>query len=102
MNIVDAKRWGIKDGEWVKVVTPRGEYQGRVSVGGTKSKVKPARNIVLPGQVFSPWNLNVADSADPKKNKWNVNATSVRLMDPVSGQVDFKHCKARIEKLTFW
>jgi anaerobic selenocysteine-containing dehydrogenase len=100
MNDEDARRWGVKDGEWVKVVTPRGEYQGKASVGGPKSKVKPARNIVFSGQIFSPWNLNVADSADPKKNKWNVNAATVRLMDPVSGQVDFKHCKGRIEKLS--
>ncbi len=99
INSADATRWDIKDGEWVRVVTPRGSYQGRASIDGPKSKVKPARNIVMAGQIFSPWNLNVADSADPKKNKWNVNAVSNRLMDPVSGQADFKHCKGRIEKI---
>ncbi len=99
INKADAKKWGIKDGEWINVVTPRGKYQGRASVGGPKSKIKPARNIVMEGQIFSPWNLNVADSADPKKNKWNVNAVTNRLMDPVSGQADYKHCKGRIEKI---
>ncbi len=99
INPEDAKKWDIKDGEWIRVVTPRGSYIGRASVGGPKSKVKPARNVVMPGQIFSPWNLNVADSADPKKNRWNVNAVSNRLFDPVSGQADFKHCKGRIEKL---
>ncbi len=106
MNAEDAQRWGLKDGEWVRVVTPRidpetGEpcwYEARVSIG-TDSRVKPARNKVAPGFVFSPWNLSVADSADPKKNKWLVNATSNRLFDPVSGQADYKHLKARIEKI---
>lgn len=99
LNPEDAKRWGIQDGEWIRVVTPRGRaYQGRASIG-TRSIVKPARNKVLVGQIFSPWNLNVADSADPKKNKWNTNAVSHRAFDPVSGQADFKHCKARIEKI---
>ncbi len=98
VNPDDAERWEIKDGEWVRVVSPVGSYEARVSIG-TKSKIKPARNKIMSGQVFSPWNLNVADSADPKKNKWNVNAASNRAFDPVSGQADFKHGKARIEKI---
>ncbi len=38
-------------------------------------------------------------NADPKKNRWLVNAVTHRAFDPVSGQVDFKHVKARIEKI---
>ena len=103
----DAAKWGIEDGEWVRVVTPRIDpetkahcfYEARTSIG-TNSKVRPARNRVMPGQIFSPWNLSVADSADPKKNKWLVNGVSSRLFDPVSGQADYKHLKARIEKIT--
>ena len=106
VNFEDARRWGIKDGEWVRIVTPRIDvetrrntfYEARVSIG-TNSKVRPARNLVMPGQIFSPWNLSVADSANPKKNRWLVNAVSSRLFDPVSGQADFKHLKARIEKI---
>jgi nitrate reductase NapA len=49
--------------------------------------------------MFSPWNLSVADSADPKKNKWLVNGTSSRVWDLVSGQVDFKKLACRIEKI---
>jgi nitrate reductase NapA len=106
VNTDDASRWGVKDGEWVRIVTPRvdpetGEncfYEARVSIG-TNSKVRPARNLVMPGQIFSPWNLSVADSADPKRNRWLVNGVSSRLFDPVSGQADFKHLKARIEKI---
>jgi nitrate reductase NapA len=106
LNPNDASLWGINDGEWVRVVTPRvdpetGEhcfYEARASIG-TNSKVRPARNRVMPGQIFSPWNLSVADSADPKKNKWLVNGVSNRLFDPVSGQADFKHLKARIERI---
>ncbi|MEZ4742947.1 MAG: molybdopterin-dependent oxidoreductase [Bdellovibrionota bacterium] len=99
MHVDDAKELEVKDGEWVKVITRRGEYQARVSIG-LDSVVKPARNTVPKGYVFSPWNLSVADSADPKKNKWLVNGVSHRAFDPVSGQVDFKKLAARIEKLS--
>ncbi len=106
VNAEDAQRWDIEDGEWVRIVTPRIDpetgkncfYEARTSIG-TNSKVRPARNLVMSGQIFSPWNLSVADSADPKKNRWLVNEVSSRLFDPVSGQADFKHLKARIEKI---
>ncbi len=37
-----------------------------------------SRGEVPPGMLFSPWNLSVADSADPKKNRWLVNTVSHR------------------------
>jgi anaerobic selenocysteine-containing dehydrogenase len=98
MHPDDAKELGLKDGEWIRVVTRRGSYEGRVSIG-LDSVVRPARNTVPKGYVFSPWNLSVADSADPKDNRWLVNAVSHRAFDPVSGQVDFKKLAARIEKI---
>ena len=98
MHPEDAKDLGIVDGEWVRVVTRRGFYEARASLG-LDSKVKPARNTVPRGYMFSPWNLSVADSADPKKNRWLVNGVSHRAFDPVSGQVDFKKLAARIEKM---
>ncbi len=98
MHPEDAKELGIKDGEWVRVVTRRGSYEARASIG-LDSKVKPARNTVPKGYMFSPWNLSVADSADPKNNKWLVNGVSHRAFDPVSGQADFKKLAGRIEKL---
>ena len=98
MHPEDAKTLGIKDGEKVRLVTRRGNYEARAQVG-TNSLVKPARNSVPRGYMFSPWNLSVADSADPKKNKWLVNATSSRVWDLVSGQVDFKKLACRIEKV---
>lgn len=97
MHVEDAKELGIKDGDKVKLITRRGEYQAKAQVG-INSLVKPARNSVPRGYMFSPWNLSVADSADPKKNKWLVNSTSSRVWDPVSGQVDFKKLACRIEK----
>lgn len=99
MHPKDAEENGLRDGDKIRVITRRGHYEGRVSVGGYKSKVKPARNEVPKGYIFSPWNLSVADSADPKENKWLVNATSHRAYDPVSGQVDYKKLAARIEKI---
>jgi len=98
MHPEDAQELGIEDGEWVRVVTRRGNYEARASIG-LDSKVKPARNTVPKGYVFSPWNLSVADSADPKDNRWLVNAVSHRAFDPVSGQADFKKLAGRIEKL---
>ena len=95
----DAANYGINDGDWVKVATRRGSYVGRAQVDGAKSKVRPARNNVQAGMIFSPWNLSVADSADPKNNRWLVNETSHRAWDPVSGQVDFKKLAARITRL---
>lgn len=98
MHVEDAKELGIKDGDKVRLVTRRGAYEARAQVG-TSSLVKPARNSVPRGYMFSPWNLSVADSADPKKNKWLVNGVSSRVWDIVSGQVDFKKLACRIEKV---
>tara|TARA_B100000953_G_scaffold72685_1_gene58752 strand:+ start:994 stop:3672 length:2679 start_codon:yes stop_codon:yes gene_type:complete len=98
MHPDDAKILGVKDGEKVRLVTRRGSYEARAQVG-VNSLVKPARNSVPRGYMFSPWNLSVADSADPKKNKWLVNGVSNRVWDIVSGQVDFKKLACRIEKV---
>ena len=99
MHPEDASELGVKDGQWVKITTRRGSLEARVSIG-LDSVVKPARNTVPKGFLFSPWNLSVADSADPKKNKWLANGTTHRAFDPVSGQVDFKKCAARVEAIT--
>ena len=96
MHPDDASELGVKDGQWVKITTRRGSLEARVSIG-RDSVVKPARNTVPKGFLFSPWNLSVADSADPKKNKWLANGTTHRAFDPVSGQADFKKCAARVE-----
>ena len=98
MHPEDAEILGIKDGEKVRLVTRRGSYEARAQVG-TNSLVKPARNSVPRGYLFSPWNLSVADSADPRKNKWLVNNTSSRVWDVISGQVDFKKLACRVEKV---
>ncbi|HIG40060.1 MAG: molybdopterin-dependent oxidoreductase [bacterium] len=98
MHEADASDLGIKDGDKVKVITRRGSLEARAQVG-TNSLVKPARNNVPRGYMFGPWNLSVADSADPKKNKWLANGISSRVWDPVSGQVDFKKLACRIEKV---
>ena len=98
MHPEDAKTLGIKDGDKVRLVTRRGNYEARAQVG-TNSLVKPARNSVPRGYFFSPWNLSVADSAVPSKNHWLVNGTSSRVWDLVSGQVDFKKLACRIEKV---
>lgn len=97
MHEEDAKDLGVKDGEKVRVITRRGSLEAKAQVG-TNSLTKPARNSVPRGYFFGPWNLSVADSADPKKNKWLANGISSRIWDPVSGQADFKKLACRIEK----
>ncbi len=98
MHPDDAKELGVKDGEWVKITSRRGSLEARVSIG-LDSVVKPARNTVPKGFLFTPWNLSVADSADPKINKWLANGTTHRAFDPVSGQADFKKASCRVEKI---
>jgi anaerobic selenocysteine-containing dehydrogenase len=98
MHPDDAADLGVKDGDKVRVVSRRGSLEARAQVG-TNSLVKPARNNVPRGYMFGPWNLSVADSADPKKNKWLANGITSRVWDPVSGQVDFKKLACRIEKV---
>ncbi len=98
INPADATDLGIEDGDKLRVTTRRGWLEARAQVG-TNSLVKPARNNVPRGYMFGPWNLSVADSADPKKNKWLANAVTSRVWDPVSGQVDFKKSACRIEKI---
>ena len=98
VNEEDAQRFDLEDGERVRVVTRRSSYEARVSVG-TSSIVRPARNEVPAGYLFSPWNLSVADSADPQKNRWLVNAVSHRAWDPVSGQADYKKIACRLERI---
>ncbi len=98
MHENDARRYGLKDGDPVRLVTRRGAYEGRVTIG-LQSELRPSRSEVPEGYLFSPWNLSVADSADPTENRWLVNATSHRAWDPVSGQVDYKKLAARIERI---
>jgi len=98
MHPDDAAQMEIKDGDKVRLVTRRGSFEARAQVG-SNSLIRPARNSVPKGFLFSPWNLSVADSADPRKNKWLVNAVSSRAWDPVSGQVDFKKLACRVEKV---
>jgi len=98
MHPEDAADLGVEDGEWVRLRTRRGFYHARASLG-LDSVVRPARNTVPRGYMFSPWNLSVADSADPAENRWLVNAVSHRAHDPVSGQADFKKLAARVEKI---
>lgn len=98
MHAENASELGVVDGEWVRIISRRGEYQARVSIG-LDSVVRPARNTVPKGYLFSPWNLSVADSADPAENRWLVNNVSHRAFDPVSGQVDYKKLACRVEKI---
>jgi len=98
MSRGDAERYGLRDGDPVRLVTRRGTYEARVTVG-LQSELRPSRSELPEGYLFSPWNLSVADSADPTKNRWMVNAVSHRAWDPVSGQADFKKLAARIERI---
>ncbi|MGB5466720.1 MAG: nitrate reductase, partial [Sedimenticolaceae bacterium] len=77
----DAAAIGLRDGELATVISERGEMilRGRVS------------DTQLPGQVFVPihWNDQFASAA-------GVGALIDPVVDPVSGQPEFKHTPVRV------
>ena len=58
MHPRDAQNYGIKDGDWVRISTRRGSFEGRAQIDGAKSKIRPARNNVQAGMIFSPCPLS--------------------------------------------
>ena len=76
----DAKKFGLRRGDQVRVVSRRGEIQTRVE---TRGRNKPPQ-----GLVFVPW-----FDASQLINKVTLDAT-----DPISKQTDFKKCAVKLIK----
>jgi nitrate reductase (cytochrome) len=82
MHPDDAKQFGLRRGDQVKVMSRRGEMLTRIE---TRGRDKPPR-----GLVFVPW----FDSSQL------INKVTLDATDPISLQTDFKKCAVKIVKVT--
>jgi len=79
INPVDAMNLGIKDGDKVKVTSPRGSLETTAQVN----------EKVLVGETFMPWHFGEAP----------VNRLTRSEIDPMSKIAPFKHTVVRVEKI---
>lgn len=78
---VDAARFSVHDGQWVKMISRRGCATGRLRV--TES--------IRPGLLFMPFHWGDLHSPDT-----NVNTATNSAIDPRSGQPELKYCAVRL------
>lgn len=79
VNPIDAKRLNIRDGDWVRVQSRRGEVRARAHVTDRSA----------PGMVFGTFHFKEAP----------INALTHGALDPVAKIPEFKVCAVRIEKV---
>ncbi|MNV60240.1 Periplasmic nitrate reductase precursor [compost metagenome] len=79
----DADKYGIIEGEVVRISSPRGsiEVPARIS------------DVVQKGLIFVPFHYGSLEG------KQAANELTVDFVDPLSKQPTFKHCACRIDKL---
>ena len=77
INIGDATKLGVAEGDVVKVASRRGEIQAKALVS----------NITEPGVVFMPWHF--AEAA--------ANKLTIAALDPVGKIPEFKVCAVKVE-----
>ena len=80
MHPTDAKKYGLRHGDKVKLTTRRGEMISYLDTRG--------RNKCPPGLIFTTF-----FDAGQLTNKLTLDAT-----DPISGETDYKKCAVRVEK----
>jgi predicted molibdopterin-dependent oxidoreductase YjgC len=87
ISAADAARFGVKEGDWTRVETPRGEVIGRARVSD-----------IRPGVVFVPFHYGYwdANGAEPDGRPRAANELTLTAWDPVSKQPYFKTAKARL------
>ena len=90
LNPADADRYGITDGDVVRVESPRGAIEVKARVGQ-----------VMPGAVFAPFHYGSWDLNDvaPAEQTRQANELTMTVWDPVSKQPYFKTAACRISKL---
>ncbi len=81
LNRADARELGVKDGDLVKLITPRGEMVMAARIDG---RGKPPR-----GSVFVPF-------FDESRL---INVMTVDAMDNISKEPDYKKCAVRVERV---
>jgi len=87
----DAGPLGIREGDWVALVSPRGRLEGRARLTGIRE-----------GVVFAPFHYgywDVGPEAGPDGHPRAANELTITEWDPVSKQPIFKTAAVRVEKL---
>lgn len=90
MNEMDAKRMGLKHGDYVQVSTRRGAVEVLL-------KVEPGKVDI--GTVFIPFHYGSFDNTDGRAR--SANDLTLSHWDPISKQPVFKGGAAKIEKTNF-
>jgi predicted molibdopterin-dependent oxidoreductase YjgC len=80
MSSEDGERFGVPDGEWVRLKSKRGELEGRVLYSDKMRK----------GEVFVPF---------VKLEKHAANFLTNSAFDPESKIPEYKVCAVRVEKI---
>jgi len=90
LSTTDAHALGVREGDWVRVESPRGAIEVRARVGA-----------VMPGAVFAPFHYGrwdptgAAEDADSRQ----ANELTMTIWDPVSKQPYFKTAACRVTRL---
>ena len=89
INVVDAARFGVADGDVVTVESPRGAIQVTARIGD-----------VMPGAVFVPFHYGTVDLEQLSTgSSGQANELTMTIWDPVSKQPYFKTAACRISKV---
>ena len=90
LSAADAERHGIRDGDLVRVESPRGWIQTQARITG-----------IIEGTVFAPFHYGYFDTtgAEPDGRPRAANELTLTEWDPVSKQPNFKVCAVRVTKV---
>ncbi len=84
MNLADAKKWRIRDGDFVEVISRRGKAMVQVRVTGE----------IRPGTCFIPFHWGRQSGFYKAANNLTITAR-----DPVSRQPELKACAVRVKRI---
>ncbi|MER6591930.1 nitrate reductase [Micromonospora purpureochromogenes] len=85
LSAADADRLGVREGDLVRVESPRGAVRGRARICG-----------VRPGVVFVPFHYGYWDAPDADGHTRAANELTITAWDPVSKQPIFKVAAVRV------
>lgn len=89
LSAEDAARFGIADGDWVRVSSRRGQVEARAAV-------RTSSGGIGAGEVFLPFHYGYSD--EPGRSR-AANELTIYEWDPVSKQPHYKYAAVRIERI---